>query len=610
MLRATVPAKSAKRDTPVLNARLTVIKSENQRGMPVSFKITLEGVISLDIKWPEHLTRKELAPNATITLNSADWFIGHNMLFSRWKCAAAMASKNSLFWKGTPPDEVLPVSAVAVLLERPLALRIALLQSGKSGKMNFYLIGCNERAVALNGLTRPDADDTSTVACIPTFGVRDALMRQTPLKMPGEEQDEQTLLLTRTIQQCVPSTDKPGAATPTLHATFARVLEAASSANEVPIISSRLTKNPPQPRGGKSTSGLRKDSTSGHDTDGSSAAADTSVQGKYHHRLNSFWFVTSVPRGYREIFSSSISDRTAYHYGVHVKAWLSHCTTKSRDPLAPSIVNLIEFLSGRAQAQPVSTLKTLISAIRKFFNANLVSDKILDSPPVKALLVGLANRPRQSHIKTYRLAMNKAGLTLAGHVLHSQEWPERDKSTIWSLFLVAYYACARIGDLVSSHATTASCKTLKWADVTLSEKKAELFLRQPKCSNQNKGHSLFLIRNPDTKFCPVHFLSKLKAVSSEGPVYTLSSGKFVTVALVNKILKQTSQLAGLPDGTAYSAHSFRAAMPTAIAQNQSTFSEAEVRAAGRWRSDAANRYVRCQRNMAESIAARAYSLDL
>ena len=355
MHRAPIPAKPAKRDTPVLDARLTIIKCENQRDMPVSFKIALEGVISLDITWPENLTRKELAPTATITLNSADWFIGRNQLVSRWKSAAAMASKDALIWKGTPPDQVLPVSTVAILQDRPLALRIALLHSGKSGKVNFYLIGCNDRSVVLNGATRPDSDDMSAVACIPTIGARDALMRQTPLKMSGDEQDEHTLLLSRTIRLCVPPADKPGAAMPTLHATFGRVLEAATRAGEVSITSSRLAKNPRQQRGDKSTSGRRKDSTSAYDTDGSSAAADTSIQGKYHHRLDHFWFVNSVPRGYREIFSSSISDRTAYHYGVHVKAWLSHCTTKSRDPLAPSIVNLIEFLSGRAQAQPVST---------------------------------------------------------------------------------------------------------------------------------------------------------------------------------------------------------------------------------------------------------------
>ena len=585
-------------------------KSANQRDAPVSFKISLEGVVSLAVTWPENFKRKDLAPTATITINSADWFIGRNQLASRWKPAAAMASKDSLTWRSTPPDEMLPVSTVAVLQERPLALRIALLHTGKSGKIGFYLVGCNERAEALNGATRPDADDTSTLACLPTRGAGNALMWQTEMKMSAEEQDEHTLLLSRTIRACAPPTDKPGKSMPSIHGTFDRVLTAATKAGEVSITSLRAAKNPRQPRDAKSTSSDRRDSTSAYDTDGSTAAADTSVQGKYSHLLDRFWFVKPVPRGYSEIFSSSISYSTAYHYGAHVKAWLSHCTTEGRDPLAPSIADLIEFLAGKAQAQPVSTLRTLISAVRKFFNANLVDDRILDSPPIKSLLVGLANKPRQSHDKTHRLAMNKAGLTLAGHVLHSQEWPERDKSTLWSLFLVAYYACARIGDLVSSYANKASSKTLRWADVTLSENRAKLFLRQPKCSIQNKGHALFLIRNPDKKFCPVHFLSKLKAISSEGPVYTLSSGKFVTIALVNKILKQTGQLAGLPDGTAYSAHSFRAAMPTAIAQNQSTFSEAEVRAAGRWRSDAANRYVRCQKDMAESIATRAYSLNL
>ena len=607
--RASLPAKPVKRDPPVLDARLTVIKSEEKREMPVSFRIALEGKITLEITWPEALSRKGLATTATITVNSADWLISRNQLSSRWKSAAAMASKDALIWKGALPDQVPPVSTVAILQDRPLALRIALLRSGKTGREGFYVIGCNYRSEALNDSVRPDTDDLAVVVRIPTFGARDALIRQVPLQMPADEQSEQTLLISRTIRPCIPPADQPGAAMPTLHATFMKVLDAATKSGELTIIPSHLMKTPRQRRDDKTASG-RRTSSSAYDTDGSSAAVDTSIKGKYSHTLGHFWFINSAPRGYREIFSSSISDRTAYHYGVHVRAWISHCTTEGRDPLSPSIVHLIEYLSARACAQPVSSLRMTISALRKFFNANLVSDLILDSPSIKALLVGLANKPRQSRVKTHRLAMNKASLTLAGHVLQSQEWPERDKSTIWSLFLVAYYASARIGDLVSSHANSASSKTLRWADVTLSEERAELFLRWPKCSVDNKGHALFLLRNPDSKFCPVLFLSKLRSASSEGPVYTLSSGKFVTTSLVNKILKQTSQLAGLPDGTAYSAHSFRAAMPTAIAQNQSTFSAAEVRAAGRWRSDAANRYVRCQKNMAESIAARAYSLNL
>ena len=236
-------------------------------------------------------------------------------------------------------------------------------------------------------------------------------MRQVPLKMSADEQHEQMILIERTIRPCIPPTDQPGAVMPTIRDTFSRVMEAATKSGEVPIMAARLMKTQRRQRDETTTSGRRAGSSSAYDTDASSAAVDTSIQGKYSHQLSHFWFRNSVPRGYREIFSSSISNRTAYHYGAHVKAWISHCTAEGRDPLSPSIVQLIEYLSVRACAQPVSSLKMTISAMRKFFNANLVSDLILDSPPIKALLVGLANKPRQSRVKTHRLVMNKASLT-------------------------------------------------------------------------------------------------------------------------------------------------------------------------------------------------------
>ena len=73
--RASLPAKPVKRDPPVLDVRLTVIKSEDTKEMPVSFRIAMEGKITLEVTWPEALSRKELATTATITVNSADWLI-------------------------------------------------------------------------------------------------------------------------------------------------------------------------------------------------------------------------------------------------------------------------------------------------------------------------------------------------------------------------------------------------------------------------------------------------------------------------------------------------------------------------------------------------------
>ena len=604
--RADAPPKTAPADPPVLAVRLTASESDE---MPVSFRIAMEGCVTLEITWPEALRRKELAATGTITVNAADWYLSKNVLSTKWKSAMTMTSKSMLIWPGTLPESDPKHSAASILQEKPLALRLGLLRSGKSGRDGFYIIGANYQSEALNDASvQFDPDDMTAVTLLPTTGSHGALMRQVLLRTSGDQQHEHTILLERTIGPCIPPLEQPGAAMPTLRDSFNKAFAAAKEAGDVPLMAARLMKTTRR-RSDKSAGGRRAESSSAYDTDASTAAHDT-AKGKYHHHLDYFWFKDSVPQRYREIFSSSISMRTAYHYGQHIKTWISHCTAENRDPLSPSIAHLVDYLAFRAQAQPVSTLKLALAAIRKFFEANLVDTLVLDSPSIKALLVGLTNRPRQSRAKTHRLAMNRSGLTLAGHTLHSQEWPERDKTAIWSLFLVAYYASARIGDLVSSHANIASCKALRWADVSLSDSGAELYLRQPKCSVGNKGHSLFLIQNPETKFCPVHFLAKLKSESSEGPVYALASGKFVTIALVNKILKQTSQLAGLPDGIAYSAHSFRAAMPTAIAQNQSTFSAAEVRAAGRWRSDAADRYVRCQKGIAESIATRAYSLNL
>ena len=342
--------------------------SDDPRDIPVSFRIAMEGKITLNFSWPESLQRKELAASATITVNSCDWMLSQNLLVTKWKSATALASKDALVMKGALPDQDPPVSAVSILQERPLALRIALLRSGKSGKEGFHLIGANYRSEALNDdSVRPDPDDLTALVRLPTSGSQTALIHQVPLKTLAEEQHEQTLLLERTIRPCIPPIEQP-----TLRDSFTRARDAASKPGDVKILASRFEKTPRR-QSGKTTSGRSAESSSAYETDAPSAALNTSIKGKYHHQLDHYWFKKSVPRGYREIFSSSNSNRTAYHYGAHVKSWISHCTTENRDPLSPSIDHLIEYLSIRAHAHPISSLRMTISAIRKFFIANLVS---------------------------------------------------------------------------------------------------------------------------------------------------------------------------------------------------------------------------------------------
>merc|ERR1711872_822201 len=86
-------------------------------------------------------------------------------------------------------------------------------------------------------------------------------------------------------------------------------------------------------------------------------------------------------------------------------------------------------------------------------------------------------------------------------------------------------------------------------------------------------------------------------------------GKLFTPSALNKILKETSRLAGVPDDAQYSCHSLRAAIPTFLASNPSSFSYTELLAAGRWRSTAAHAYVRCDLRASDNLSRKVYNLS-
>ena len=137
-----------------------------------------------------------------------------------------------------------------------------------------------------------------------------------------------------------------------------------------------------------------------------------------------------------------------------------------------------------------------------------------------------------------------------------------------------------------------------------------IFLRSPKSSVGNKGQSVVLSKNPEANLCPVRHLLDLRQVSNvQGPVFVYDSGKFLTPQSANKILRQASISTGVPRNSQFSCHSLRAGLPTMMALDPGRFSQTEIRAAGRWRSDTANRYVHCQLQSADSLARKVYQLQ-
>ena len=87
------------------------------------------------------------------------------------------------------------------------------------------------------------------------------------------------------------------------------------------------------------------------------------------------------------------------------------------------------------------------------------------------------------------------------------------------------------------------------------------------------------------------------------------SGKFLTSQSANSILRRASASLGVPENSQFSCHSLRAEIPTMMALDLGRFSQTEIRAAGRWKSDAASKYVRCQLKSADNLSQKVYQLE-
>ena len=100
----------------------------------------------------------------------------------------------------------------------------------------------------------------------------------------------------------------------------------------------------------------------------------------------------------------------------------------------------------------------------------------------------------------------------------------------------------------------------------------------------------------DNKFCPVKAVEKVKrarSTNSNLPFATLTSGKILTKARLNKFLKSALSDVVNYEAWTVSSHSFRAGVATGMAR--SGYSDEEIRRQGRWRSDAFLKYIRLGR---------------
>jgi hypothetical protein len=207
--------------------------------------------------------------------------------------------------------------------------------------------------------------------------------------------------------------------------------------------------------------------------------------------------------------------------------------------------------------------------------------------------------------KTYfRKAMNLPALLVLGHKIGCNNWNPISKQIVWTACTVAFFTSVRMGEIVPQFSYTYDKKcTLLWKHV-IDINNDEMLLKIPYTKTKGLlGENIDLFSFNDYDCCPVKALRSLRSLlkqegkfCTDSPVFTFGSGKFLTTSKINEVLKDLLSDIMDSESSKISCHSFRAAIPTSLANYPDKTYISDIKEWGRWNSDSYKLYTRLDRN--------------
>ena len=154
---------------------------------------------------------------------------------------------------------------------------------------------------------------------------------------------------------------------------------------------------------------------------------------------------------------------------------------------------------------------------------------------------------------------------------------EHQRSLYQSMFLLAFHAFLRVGEIIKSE------YTLQLSDVVL--RSTEITVQFRTAKNSNGLSQVAVVSTLKNSLpCPVAALKRYvtQRGPQQGPLFC-SNGKAIARQQFVHVLKSVSHLAGIPSEH-FNSHSFQIGAATSCAQKGA--SDAQIRQLGRWNYDA------------------------
>jgi hypothetical protein len=164
---------------------------------------------------------------------------------------------------------------------------------------------------------------------------------------------------------------------------------------------------------------------------------------------------------------------------------------------------------------------------------------------------------------------------------------------IWAAALTAFWGCFRLGELLSRRKLSFDKFTdLTWQDVQIHKNLVRFEIKSGKTSN-SEPIFVNLGTLPERRLCPRRAIKRLRTLQKKKkmfaqdlPVFRKGSGENLRPV---DLVRSLGRLEG--SGGRYSAKSFRAGVPTILAQNKGCFGALELKHFGRWKSTAFRSYI-------------------
>lgn len=254
----------------------------------------------------------------------------------------------------------------------------------------------------------------------------------------------------------------------------------------------------------------------------------------------------------------------------------------------PSVALFIYYFHARKLAS--STIKSYLSAI------SYVHKLIGLRDPTQAFLINklLTALSRQGSCDIRLTILRPVLPELVGSLGHTVS--SAFQRTLYSaMFLLAFYGFFRIGELAAKSANSGSAvvqyNQLRFLTQKGNVQMIKITITKFKHNTTNRLFDILIERELSSPFCPVQaMLNFCKHRGHQpGPLFCHTDMSPVTASQFNIELHRCLMFCGL-DTSRYKGHSFR--IGAACYAADKGFSDAQIRALGRWKSDAFKVYIR------------------